>query len=243
MTIAIHAGRGLLEETYGGAAKTVIAGVEAVCDPTGALYLPQMRLLVVSDLHMEKGSSFARRGMLLPPYDTGATLDTLAAVIARYDPATVISLGDSFHDPEASARLPALYAIRLRGLMAGREWIWITGNHDPHRPVHLPGDVASELAVGPLVFRHEPRLVSAPGEIAGHLHPAARIVRRGRSVRRSCFASDGERLIMPAFGAYTGALNVLDRAFHGIFAEERLLAFMLGANRVYPVARSVLFPG
>ncbi|KXF78696.1 metallophosphatase [Paramesorhizobium deserti] len=239
----MHSGDHRLGEPHGGTVKTVIAGVEAVCDPAGALYFPEMRLLAVSDLHMEKGSSFARRGMLLPPYDTGVTLDLLAAVIARYHPATVISLGDSFHDPEASARLPALYAIRLRGLMAGREWIWITGNHDPHRPVHLPGDVAGELALGPLVFRHEPQSGSAPGEIAGHLHPAAKIVRRGRSVRRSCFASDGERLIMPAFGAYTGALNVLDRAFRGLFAEEQLLAFMLGADRVYTIGRRMLFPG
>jgi uncharacterized protein len=224
-------------------ATTVIAGVEAVCDPAGALYFRDMRLLVVSDLHLEKGSSFARRGMLLPPYDTAATLELLASVITRHDPALVVSLGDSFHDRHASARLPALYVQRLEQLMAGREWVWITGNHDPERPEGLPGDVVSEMALGPLIFRHEPQPGSAPGEIAGHLHPAAKIIRRGRSVRRPCFASDGERLIMPAFGAYTGALNVLDRAFRGLFSEERLLAFMLGADRVYPVGRRMLFPG
>ncbi|RCS25178.1 ligase-associated DNA damage response endonuclease PdeM [Phyllobacterium salinisoli] len=238
----MHAGEHRLGANLG-AANAVIAGVEAVCDPAGALYLPQMRLLVVSDLHLEKGSSFARRGMMLPPYDTAATLELLAAVIARHNPALIVSLGDSFHDGHASARLPAPYVSRLHELMSGREWVWITGNHDPERPVGLPGDVADELAIGPLIFRHEPQSGSAPGEIAGHLHPAAKIVRRGRSVRRPCFASDGERLIMPAFGAYTGALNVLDRAFRGLFAEDRLLAFMLGANRVYPVGRSVLFPG
>ncbi|PYE86642.1 ligase-associated DNA damage response endonuclease PdeM [Phyllobacterium leguminum] len=235
MTIALHANSGM--------ANAAIAGVEALCDSTGALYLPEMRLLVVSDLHMEKGSSFARRGMMLPPYDTAATLDLLAAVITRYNPATVVSLGDSFHDAKASARLPTLYALRLKALIAGREWVWITGNHDPENPVDLPGDVASELAIGPLILRHEPQSGCVPGEIAGHLHPAARIVRRGRSVRRSCFASDGNRLIMPAFGAYTGALNVLDRAFRGLFDEARLLAFMLGADRVYPVGRSALFSG
>lgn len=235
MTIAMHVGNGM--------ANAAIAGVEAICDPVGALYLPEMRLLVVSDLHMEKGSSFAKRGMMLPPYDTAATLDLLGLVIARYNPATVISLGDSFHDRKASARLPAPYVSRLHELMAGREWVWITGNHDPERPVGLPGDIADELALGPLIFRHEPQPGSAPGEIAGHLHPAARIVRRGRSVRRSCFASDGERLIMPAFGAYTGALNVLDKAFRGLFAEERFRAFMLGSDRVYAIRRAMLFPG
>ncbi|WP_236015999.1 ligase-associated DNA damage response endonuclease PdeM [Brucella endophytica] len=232
-----------MREDQAGAARAAIAGVEALCDPAGALYFPETRLLVVSDLHLEKGSSFARRGMMLPPYDTAATLDLLSVIVARYDPATIISLGDSFHDAKASARLPALYVIRLEQLMAGRRWIWITGNHDPEKPVGLPGDVATELALGPLIFRHEPQKGSAPGEIAGHLHPAAKIIRRGRSVRRPCFASDGERLIMPAFGAYTGALNVLDRAFRGLFAEERLLAFMLGSERVYAIKRGMLVGG
>ncbi|WP_420959380.1 ligase-associated DNA damage response endonuclease PdeM [Brucella sp. IR073] len=237
MTVMLRMGEGH------GAARAAIAGVEALCDPAGALYFPDMRLLVVSDLHLEKGSSFARRGMLLPPYDTAATLDLLAAVIARHNPAIVVSLGDSFHDGQASARLPAPYVFRLKHLMAGREWIWISGNHDPESPVDLPGDVADELAFGPLIFRHEPQKGSAPGEIAGHLHPAAKIIRRGRSVRRPCFASDGERLIMPAFGAYTGALNVLDRAFRGLFAEERFLAFMLGSDRVYAIRRGMLVGG
>lgn len=224
-----------------GAIDVEICSMAAVCDPLGALYLSDMQLLVVSDLHFEKGSSFARRGMLLPPYDTGVTLDMLDRVIARYQPKMVISLGDSFHDSRASERLPAVYALRLRALMAGREWIWITGNHDPLVPVDLPGDSADELAVGALIFRHEPSRIRIAGEIAGHLHPAARIVRRGRSVRRPCFASDGERLIMPSFGAYTGALNVLDRAFRGLFSLETMRAYMLGRDRVYPVAYGALF--
>lgn len=228
---------------FAGTVETGIAGVTALCDPAGVLYLPEERVLIVSDLHLEKGSSFARRGMLVPPYDTGATLGLLGKVVARYQPKTVISLGDSFHDPQASARLPEIYSVRLKELMGGRNWIWIAGNHDPDIPVDLPGETFLELALGALTFRHEPRPVASRGEIAGHLHPAARIVRRGSSVRRPCFASDGERLIMPAFGAYTGALNVLDRAFRGLFAEERFRAFMLGSERVYPVARAALFPG
>jgi len=220
-----------------------LRGVATIYDPSGALFLPDLHMLVVSDLHLEKGSSFARRGQLIPPYDTAATLDMLAAVIARYQPRTVISLGDSFHDPKASERLPSLYAIRLKSLMEHRDWFWIIGNHDPERPVDLPGDCVGELAVGPLMFRHEPARSQAPGEVAGHLHPAARIVRRGRSVRRPCFASDSERLIMPAFGAYTGALNVLDRAFRGLFIETRLRAYMLGQGKVYPIAHAALVGG
>ncbi len=218
-------------------------GVAALCDPSGALYLPELHMLVVSDLHLEKGSSFARRGQLLPPYDTAATLEMLAAALARYRPRTVVSLGDSFHDPRASERLPPIYAMRLRALMQHRDWFWIAGNHDPERPADLPGDCVEELAVGPLTFRHEPSHAAGRGEIAGHLHPAACIVQRGRAVRRPCFASDGERLIMPAFGAYTGALNVLDRAFRGLFVDETLRAYMLGRGRVYAIARGSLRGG
>jgi len=219
-----------------GSGAIAIAGETALCDPRGALYFPELRLLAVSDLHLEKGSSFARRGQLLPPYDTGATLHLLAAVIAQHRPDTVISLGDSFHDGGGAERMPAPYRDDLLGLMRGREWIWIAGNHDPGAPADLPGIRAHEVAIGGLRFRHEPSEGSAPGEIAGHLHPGAVIVQRGRAVRRRCFASDGERLIMPAFGAYTGMLNVLDRAYRGLFRWENFIAHMLGDTRVYAMA-------
>ncbi|ATU95752.1 ligase-associated DNA damage response endonuclease PdeM [Phyllobacterium zundukense] len=224
-----------------GTAEMVIAGQRAVCDPSGALYLESDRILVVSDLHFEKGSSFARRGMMLPPYDTATTLAALAKVIARYNPVCVISLGDSFHDGDAAARLPALYAAELAVLMAGREWIWITGNHDPEHPANLPGETFTELALGNLVFRHEPSKMPCPGEIAGHLHPAAKVVRRGQAVQRRCFASDQSRMIMPAFGAYTGGLNILGRAFHGLFDAHAITAYMLGHARVYPMIRKALY--
>ncbi|PSH62842.1 ligase-associated DNA damage response endonuclease PdeM [Phyllobacterium sophorae] len=224
-----------------GTAEMAVAGQRAVCDPSGALYLDCDRILVVSDLHFEKGSSFARRGMLLPPYDTATTLAALAKVIARYNPVCVISLGDSFHDGDAAARLPALYAAQLAVLMAGREWIWITGNHDPEHPADLPGETFAELAFGNLVFRHEPSKTPCPGEIAGHLHPAAKVVRRGQAVQRRCFVSDQSRVIMPAFGAYTGGLNILGRAFHGLFDAHAITAYMLGHARVYPMVRKALY--
>lgn len=224
--------------------ETRVAGETVLCDWSGALYLPEDRTLVVSDLHLEKGSAFARRGVLLPPYDTLATLRVLADAVSRYDPETVVSLGDSFHDDGGAVRIPQHYRDLLLTVMDGRQWIWIAGNHDPSHPAGLPGDTMLELALGPLVLRHEPSRVSGVGEIAGHLHPGGRIVRRGRSVRRACFVTDGERLVMPAFGAYAGALNVLDRAFHGLLRPEALRAFMLGqARRVYPIAGSELCPG
>ncbi len=216
-------------------ARTVIAGVEAVCDPFGALYLPAMRLLVVSDLHLEKGAAFARRGMLLPPYDTLATLKILEAVIARHDPAIVVSLGDNFHDRIGSAHLPESSRARIEQMARGRDWIWINGNHDPDGTVGLPGQSADELHYGGLAFRHEPSAKAAPGEIAGHLHPSATVRRRDKSVRRPCFATDGRRLLMPAFGVTTGGLDLRHRAMAGLFERETLVAHLLGRDRVYSV--------
>ena len=213
-----------------------MADVGFVADFSGALFWEEQSLLVVSDLHLEKGSSFASRGVLLPPYDTVATLSRLAAVIARHDPRQVIALGDSFHDREAHARLSEPDREALAALQTRRNWIWIAGNHDPALPSNLGGVVATEVAIGPIVFRHEP--TGASGEIAGHLHPKARVPTRGRSIERRCFASDGERAVMPAFGAYTGGLSVRDRAFARIFGSPGFMAHVLGDNRVHAFAAS-----
>lgn len=219
-----------------------ISGMRAVCDQRGALHFPDIDLLVVSDLHLEKGSSFARRGRLIPPYDTAATLLRLASVVEDYAPKTIISLGDSFHDGEGAARLPDPFRDSLVGIMKGRDWFWVAGNHDPDAPDDLPGETVQELAVGGLVFRHEPSKGYAEGEVAGHLHPCARIVQRGRSVRRRCFAGDGSRLVMPAFGSFTGSLNVLDRAYKGMFRSGAPTAYMIGTSRVYAIAGALLRP-
>ncbi|WP_019172923.1 ligase-associated DNA damage response endonuclease PdeM [Pseudaminobacter salicylatoxidans] len=221
----------------------VIAGERVVCDRRGVLFAPDLDLLVVSDLHLEKGSSYARRGALLPPYDTATTLSHLAAVIEHYNPRNVISLGDSFHDGEGAARLPEIFRRRLEALMAGRDWFWVAGNHDPQAPAGLPGDTVAEIHVGGLSFRHEPSARPVAGEVAGHLHPCARIVQRGRSVRRRCFASDGSRIVMPAFGAYTGSLNVLDCAYHGLFNWESFRAYMMGSSRIFAISGAMLMPG
>ncbi len=219
------------------AANTVdVAGVTLIADLSGALFWEEERLLVVSDLHLEKGSSFAARGVLLPPYDTVATLGRLAAVIAQYDPRSVIALGDSFHDRDAHARLSAPDREAIAALQAGRDWIWISGNHDPSLPASLGGLVAHEVAVGGIVFRHEP--TGAVGEIAGHLHPKARVSTRGRSMERRCFACDGARAVMPAFGAYTGGLSIRDVAFAKIFQALGFMAHVLGDNRLHTIAVS-----
>jgi hypothetical protein len=213
-----------------------VAGVTFVADLSGALFWEEQNLLVVSDLHLEKGSSFATRGVLLPPYDTAATLARLATVIARHDPRMVIALGDSFHDRDAHERLSAPNRDAIASLQARRDWIWISGNHDPVLPTDLGGVVASEVAIGPIAFRHEP--TGAVGEIAGHLHPKARVSTRGRSMQRRCFASDGERAVMPAFGAYAGGLSIRDAAFAKIFQTLDFMAHVLGDVRLYTIAAS-----
>jgi DNA ligase-associated metallophosphoesterase len=213
-----------------------VAGVTLVADLSGALFWEQQRLLVVSDLHLEKGSSFAARGVLLPPYDTVATLGRLSAVIARHDPRTVIALGDSFHDRSAHQRLSGTDRDAIAGLQLRRDWIWVAGNHDPALPPDLGGVVASEVAIGAIVFRHEP--TGAVGEIAGHLHPKARVSTRGRSMERRCFACDGERAVMPAFGAYTGGLSIRDAAFARIFQTLGFVAHVLGDVRLHAIAAS-----
>jgi DNA ligase-associated metallophosphoesterase len=211
------------------------AGVSFTADTAGALYWPQERILVVADLHLEKGSSFATRGSLLPPYDTPDTLARLARLIARYAPRTVIALGDNFHDGRGATRLTATDRATLRGLQHGREWIWITGNHDPDPLEGVGGTFADTLATGPLTFRHQASPDGVAGEISGHLHPVAVVVARGRGMRRRCFASNGERMVMPAFGAYAGGLNVRHRAFHALFGHD-FTAHVMGDDRLYAIA-------
>jgi uncharacterized protein len=213
-----------------------VSGVTLHADLSGALFWAEQSLLVVSDLHLEKGSSFAARGVLLPPYDTVATLGRLAAVIARHNPRMVIALGDSFHDRDAHERLSDSDRDALTALQSRRDWIWILGNHDPALPQNLGGVVATEVAIGPIVFRHEP--TGTVGEIAGHLHPKARVVRRGRAMERRCFACDDERLVMPAFGAYTGGLSIRDAAFARIFPTQVFIAHVLGDVRLHAIAAS-----
>jgi uncharacterized protein len=216
-----------------------VAGAALVADAAGALYWPDERLLAVADLHLEKGSAFAARGVLLPPYDTTATLARLAKLIEHYRPALVIALGDSFHDGGGPARMAEDSRTALTALQHGRDWVWLAGNHDPDPPQGCGGEVAKELAIGSLTFRHEPSPHLADGEIAGHLHPSARVAQRGRGVARRCFAADAKRLVMPAFGAFAGGLNIRDRAFVAVFGALSFTAHLLGQGRLYaiPAAR------
>jgi uncharacterized protein len=215
-------------------AEIAVARVALVADLAGALYWPEEQLLIVSDLHLEKGSSFARRGVLLPPYDTATTLERLAGALSRYAVRTVVALGDSFHDQDGPARLAAADRAKLKELQRGRDWVWIAGNHDPGPAPDLSGVFATSLSLWPLSFRHEPTSQASPGEIAGHLHPVARI--SSRMLARRCFVSDGARLVMPAFGAYAGGLNIRHAAFVQVFGALTFTAHLLGQRRLFAFA-------
>lgn len=212
-----------------------LCGADATAMPCGALWLPHHRTLVVSDLHLEKGSAYARRGQLLPPWDTAATLARLAAAVDAVSPAQVVALGDSFHDMEAGLRIAAQDRATLVSLASRIPFLWIEGNHDPAPPGWAPGERSNVFRLGSLTLRHEPSDAAAPGEIAGHLHPCAKVAGAGRQVRRRCFATDGARLVMPAYGAFAGGLNVRDDAFAPLFAHAPV-ALMLGRDRVYAAA-------
>jgi DNA ligase-associated metallophosphoesterase len=219
-----------------------VFGVVLEAYPEGALWWDHERLLVVADLHLEKGSSYARVGQMLPPYDTAETLARLHGLVARLNPKTVACLGDSFHDGGGAERLSPRDRLTLATLQTGRDWVWVAGNHDPAAPAGLAGRHVPSLTVGPLTFRHAPTAGRAEGEVSGHLHPSATVAGRGRWVRRRCFAGDGYRLVMPAFGAYAGGLSVFDAAFAGLFAGDSFRVFMLGEDCVYPVGRQSLRP-
>ncbi len=216
-----------------------LAGAWIALLPSGAAFLESERTLICADLHLEKGSAYARRGQLLPPYDTRETLRRLAEDIRRTDPERVVLLGDTLHDAEANGRIAEADVAALNAIGQGRELIWVLGNHDPQGPGALPGRAVDELGLGPLNLRHEPLSGPQDGEIAGHLHPCARVVASARSVRRRCFITDGLRLILPAYGAYAGGLSVRDPAFDGLFARLPLIG-AIGSRRVHAVKFSAV---
>ncbi|WP_374642579.1 ligase-associated DNA damage response endonuclease PdeM [Tabrizicola sp.] len=185
--------------------------------PFGGLYWPARKTLTVSDLHLGKSDRLARRGgSLLPPYETQATLEKLDRDLEATGAETVICLGDSFDDLAAADGIEEASRLWLIRLMAGKDWTWITGNHDPG-PLDLGGTHRAELKLQPFTFRHiaEPQ---EKGEISGHYHPKASLA--GQS--RPCFLADAARLILPAYGTYTGGLRSKDAALTALMAKDAL---------------------
>lgn len=212
------------------AAPIHLAGHRLLLDPAGALWWPERSLLAVADLHLEKGSACALRGNLVPPWDTRATLDRLSLLLRRYDPRTVVALGDSFHDARGAGRLMPADAARLTAMAQAHGFIWLLGNHDPVPPQDLPGEVAEWWEADGVVFRHQGS--SARNEVCGHHHPKASIATRAGSVTRPCFVAGPHRLMLPAFGAFTGGLDVRHPAIAGLFPRGAR-AFLLGRDRLF----------
>ncbi|ORE93717.1 metallophosphoesterase [Stappia sp. 22II-S9-Z10] len=218
-------------------ARARLAGMDAVLDPTGALFWPAESLLVVSDLHLETGSSYARTGQMLPPYDTSLTLAALAAAVECHRPARVLSLGDTFHDPFGAERLTPEARDLIGAMMRRAAFIFVTGNHEKDGAAALGGRVADAVTIGGTTFRHIPSAaVPDTPEVAGHLHPAARIAVKGRSLKRRCFIGCDRRLVMPAMGCLTGGLPVTDPAFTALWPagpDPRPAVHLIGRERVF----------
>ncbi len=205
-----------------------------VPDLSGALYLPDEKLLLVADLHLEQGASLARRGLHVPPYDTAATLLMLEQVLRESEARRLVLLGDSFHDGVAHNEVSAQDAERLRAITSRIDTIWIAGNHDPNSHDQLGGVCVEELALGDVTLRHIPqKLKAGEMEIAGHLHPGASIIQRSHHIRTKCFVADDRRIILPAFGSYTGALNVRNPAFNGLLNAETTKSWMIGKAAIH----------
>jgi uncharacterized protein len=217
-------------EPESGAPAIILAGETLRLDASGAIYWPAAATLAVADLHLEKGTSYGSRGITLPPYDTAATLALLADALARFRPRRVVCLGDSFHDGGAAERIDPLDRAALAALVALHDWYWVTGNHDPHPPA-LGGHVVGELTIGALSFRHQADPMALNGEISGHFHPKATWRANGRRIGGRCFVHDGNRLILPAFGAYAGGLDVGDPAIGRLFPAGRD-TFLIARGRV-----------
>jgi DNA ligase-associated metallophosphoesterase len=213
------------------AAPIHLAGERLMLDPAGHVAWPAQKLLAVSDLHLEKGSHFAARGSMLPPYDTKETLERLALALRRWRPQRLVLLGDSFHDAQGCARLAPSDAAMLLRLLAGLEVVWVLGNHDPAPPVGMPGLALPEWRLERLTFRHVAH-PGAAGEVSGHFHPKATMPTRAGGVTRPCFVADARRLLLPAFGAYTGGLDIADPAVARLFPRGGR-AFLLGTGRLF----------
>lgn len=217
-----------------------IAGMTAILDMSGALFLREANMVIVADMHLEKATSGARRGLFLPPYDSKVTLALLTETVAKYAPSKIVFLGDSFHDAHAPSRLAEDSHAMLQTLSTASELIWITGNHDPDIPSSIAAVCLSELSFAGLHFTHIPQHTASTPQISGHLHPVVTVQGRGRTLRRRCFASDGTRMILPAFGAFTGGLNIKEKAFDGLFARKQLVTHVIGDQGIYslPVTAS-----
>lgn len=202
-----------------------------------ALYWPREQALLVADLHLEKASFFARTGQMLPPYDSRETLDRLAAAVRVTGARRVFALGDNFHDSHGPARLEPHAAGMLAALTRALDWVWITGNHDPHLGQEAGGTRVDALMLGGLALRHQAMPGTCEAEVSGHFHPRLIVAARGRRIARPCAVRGGNRLILPAYGALTGGMNAGDPAIVGALQPADAIEALVPAQ-----GRVVRFP-
>ena len=213
-----------------------LAGARLTALPSGALWWAAESLLCVSDLHLCKAERHARRGGApLPPYETRDTLQRLSDALQATGARTVICLGDSFDDLAAARALPEAERLELTGLMAGRDWIWIEGNHDPG-PMEMGGAHLAELSLSPLTFRHIAR-PGATAEISGHYHPKAQVRTRARTISRPAFLADACRIILPAYGTYTGGLRSRDAVLADLMRPDAVAVLTGPTPQAVPMPR------
>jgi DNA ligase-associated metallophosphoesterase len=206
------------------------AGQELSLLRCGALYWPREQALLVADLHLEKGSFFARFGQLLPPYDSRETLDRLALAIRQSGARRVLCLGDSFHDADGADRLEPYAAGMLAALTRAVDWVWITGNHDADVTPREGGTRHDELELGGITLRHQARTGAAGLELSGHFHPRLKLSLRGRRIVRPCTVASESRLILPAFGAFTGGMDAADPAILSAMQPARTIRALVSAG-------------
>ena len=210
-------------------------------DPAGALFWPATGLLAVSDLHLEKGSSYARRGQLLPPWDTHATLDRLTAAAAPLAAPHGRRARRSVSRCGRSARLPHGEIARLSTMTEAHRFIWVQGNHDPTPPQR------HRRRMGARVRHHHADLPPSGVARAQTARSAATTIRRRRSPRAAAASAapasspTPAACMMPAFGAYTGGLDVRDPAIARLFPRGGRV-FLLGKERLFSFALATCAP-
>lgn len=222
-----------------GFATCSLGGVEIRLHASGVALVPAEATMVAADLHLEKASAFAARGQMLPPYATLDTLRRLEALVEAFAPKRLVLLGDSFHAPIHAIGPASPAMVLIARLGARTELVWIAGNHDPAPPLDVPGRLADHWMVGEIVLRHAPK-ADGKHEITGHLHPTARLLTRAGSQRRSCFVHSPARLLMPAFGALTGGVDITDPSISSWFDASDTRAFLLCKDRLETVPFSAL---
>ena len=222
-----------------GSSRVLLCGKSFIADATGALYWPAEKTLIVSDLHLEKGSYLTDEGVVLPPYDTASVFEKLEEALDRYDPVRVIALGDSFCT-DSEARLSAHDADWLYDLMEDRDWVWVCEPDQQDIPECYGGTVAPHVTHGGIKFRYEPVRAPVSHEIAGRMHPVAQISEYGHVTRGRCFVSNGMRLILPSMGKYSAGANVLGSTFDSLLGHEGLFVWSINAGRVRHVASGQL---